>query len=107
MRIHQDRSPLAGQVIRIKADAKHHLYNNFAGAEFKVVDWFDRVYKRSVHGWAYCPTEVIVFEARWGRFLAGYVPYGQEDEVLVGTILGNIVIVHLSELELTQEACSL
>lgn len=99
MRIHADKSPLAGRTMRIKATARHHLYRDFAGSEFVVVDWADRIYGRSVHGWGYAPLDVIVFEARWGRFLAGFVPAGQDNEILIGRIKGNVVLVHITELE--------
>lgn len=99
MKIHENRSPLAGVTVRIKADAKHHLYSDFAGAEFEVIDWADRVYKRSVYGWAYCPIEVRSYCARWARFLIGSLAYGQDDEVLVGRVMGNLEIVHISEIE--------
>lgn len=99
MKIHQDKSPLAGRTMRIKATARHHLYRNFAGSEFVVVDWADQVYGRSVYHWTYPPMEVLVYIARWARYLAGHVQHGQQDELLVGTILGNTVLVHITEIE--------
>lgn len=99
MKIHQAKSPLAGRTLRIKATARHHLYTNFAGAEFVVTDWADRIYGQSVYAWTYPPMEVLVYIARWSRYLAGHVPVGQEDELLVGTIMGNKAIAHISEVE--------
>ena len=103
MRIHYTKSPLAGQTVLIKKTAVHHLYSNFGGSELVVTDWADRFYKRSVYSWSYPPIEVLVYCARWARYLAGYVTVSQQDELLVGTIMGNRMLVHISELDIPLE----
>lgn len=99
MIIHTEKSPLAGQFVRIKPDAKHHIYCDFAGSQIRIIDWWDRVYGKPID---LCPYDIVasIYGARWARFMAASVPVGQDNEVLVGKIKDGHHAVHISELDL-------
>ena len=89
---HTEASPLAGKTVKIREGAKHPQVPGFAGSEYRVEDWWDRLDGRS---WMDCTGNpaCLVYAFR----SAGATPI--DDEVLYGKIgpLGHLV--HISEID--------
>lgn len=47
--IHEEQSPFAGKIVRLKEDIVHRQYPGLGGSEFLVEDWQDRVMGDSWH----------------------------------------------------------
>jgi len=93
--MHKEQSELANQTVKIKPGVVHPQYTTFAGVDFKVEDWWDRVTGGSwmdAQGNPAC----LVYAVRTG--FSKSVP--TDDEVLYGKTpdgLGHLV--HVSEIE--------
>jgi hypothetical protein len=98
MIIHQERSPLAGKTVRIRTDAEHHLYSDFAGSYAQVVDWWDR-YTGKPMSHCHYGVLVVVYQTRCSRYLMRAIPRGQENDVLLVRIKGGYHAVHLIEIQ--------
>lgn len=95
--IHQDKSALAGQTVKVASWVKHPQNKNFGGADILIEDWWDRVYGSS---WMFAQGNpaCLVYAMRTG-FSTKPVP--DDDEVLYGKTddgLGHLI--HLSEIEI-------
>lgn len=92
--MHSEKSPLAGQTVKIKADVKHPQVKDFGGSDYRVEDWWDKVAGQS---WMDCKGNpaCLVYAARTG-FSSQNIP--PDDEVLYGKVgcLGHLV--HISEI---------
>lgn len=93
--LHKEKSPLAGQVVKVKQNVKHPQIDSFGGSDFEVEDWWDRVAGKS---WMVCDGNpaCLIYAMRTG-FGKEAIP--NDDEVLYGKIghLGHLI--HISELE--------
>jgi hypothetical protein len=91
--MHNEKSSLAGKVVKIKASVKHPQYPNFGGSEFHVEDYWDRIAGKS---WMFCDGNpaCLVYTMRSG--MAGLPT---DDEVIYGKMGGMGSLVHLSEIE--------
>lgn len=95
MKIHSEKSPLAGQNVKVKSWVKHPDYDTFNEMEFKVEDWWDRVYGFS---WKFANGNpaCLIYAMRSGF---SEVPIPHDDEVLYGhTQDGLGHLVHISEI---------
>ena len=89
--VHEEKSALAGKIVKIKEDAVHPTVFPFGGSAFHVEDWWDRVYGMS---WKNSTDNVACYVyALRNKILP------QDDEVLYGKIGPFGHLVHMSELE--------
>jgi hypothetical protein len=95
--IHNESSPLAGKTVRIKAGYIHSQVENFAGSEFRVEDWWDRV---SGISWMFQKGNpaCLVYSL---RIVPNFLPLN--DEVLYGKIGPFGHLVHITEIEIPKE----
>ena len=98
--MHDNVSPLANKVVKIKAGATHPQVEHFGGAEFKVEDWWDRVGGIS---WmvAVGNPACMIYAMRTG-LTERFIPIN--DEVLYGKIGMFGHLVHIDEIEVEEEA---
>ena len=94
--IHNDKSELAGQTVKVAEWVKHPQNKNFGGIDILIEDWWDRV---SGGSWMFAQGNpaCLVFAMRTG-FSERPIP--TNNEVLYGKTpdgLGHLV--HISELE--------
>lgn len=92
--IHKEKSPLAGQTIKIKESS--NLIKLTGANEIWIEDWWDRVYGKSWMDADYNPA-AMSFGMRSGMSTDIIIP--TDDEVLYGKI-GLGYLVHVSELEI-------
>lgn len=95
MMIHEETSPLAENVVRIKKHVTHPQQPNFGGSEYRIEDWWDRVGDGS---WmdAIGNPACLVYAMRVG-LSDNKIPL--DNEVLYGKV-GNLGhLVHVSEIE--------
>lgn len=98
--MHKEPSPLSGKTVRIKKDAKHPQVDNFGGSEFRVEDWWDRVYGSSWREADGNPAAMI-YAYRLGLY--GFPNILPDDEVLYGKIGSYGHLVHIKEVEADDE----
>ena len=93
MAIHAEPHAFAGQTVKIKADAP-----NFAGADYRIEDWWDRVAGKS---WMICDGNPACLDY---AIRSGIARGPMDDQVVYGKIgfLGKLI--HVSELDLPAEA---
>ncbi|MEV4197058.1 hypothetical protein [Micromonospora globbae] len=84
----RDRSPLAGQTVKIRADVRY-----LGGCEYVVEDWWQNVYGES---WttANGNPAALTYALR-----AGMAGLPADDEVLYGKVDGLGHLVHVSEIQ--------
>ena len=97
MRIHHTASPFAGKTVRIKQEITHPQLPSFGGAEFRVEDWWDRVYGDSWMGANGNPV-CMIYAMRTGLSSR---PVPTDNEVLYGKIGSFGHLVHITEIEHT------
>lgn len=99
--MHDQPSPLAGKTVRIKVDATHPQVANFAGAEYRVEDWWDRV---SGGSWMFADGNpaCLVYAMRTGFCKERNIP--TDDEVLYSKIGPFGHLVHITEIEAEEKA---
>lgn len=92
--IHDEPSPLAGKTVHIRDDADHPQIE-MGGAEFRVEDWWDRVYGDSWMDAVGNPAALIY------AFRTGFAPYEvpTDNEVLYGKIGAFGHLVHVTEIK--------
>lgn len=92
---HSNPSPLAGTTVKIKDGIKHPQVESFAGSEFQVEDWWDRLGQGS---WMMCEGNpaCLVYAMRTG-FAKPPIP--TDDEVLYGKVGSFGHLVHISEID--------
>ncbi len=98
--LHHDQSPLADKTVKIKVGVEHPQVSDFAGSDFHVEDWWDRLTGRSwmnANGNPAC----LVYAMRTG-FSSMNIP--TDDEVLYGKIGPFGHLVHVLEIEVPVEA---
>ena len=86
MSIHEEASPLAGQTVTIKG-------GEFAGLEYVVEDWWDRV---SGGSWMFATGNPACLEYAIRSGFSGTTP--TDDEVLYGKIGAFGKLIHVSDL---------
>jgi len=94
---HKNKSPLSGQVVRIKEGVKHPQNQSFGGSEITIEDWWDRVYGSS---WMFAQGNpaCLIYAMRTGF---SDMPIPTDNEVLYGKTkdrLGHLI--HITEIEL-------
>lgn len=87
MTIHKDDHPLRNEVVKIAAGA-------FAGHDYRVEDWWDRVAGKS---WKWCDGNPACLEYAM-RSASEALPV--DDEVVYGKIDGFGKLVHVSQLSI-------
>lgn len=95
MNTHSEPHRLAGKSVRIKPQVKHFQFPNFGGSEFKVEDYWDRVFGKS---WMHSdgnPAALVY------AFRAGVSGLPIDNEVLYGKVGSFGHLVHISEIEET------
>ena len=101
MLIHKEKCFLADKMVKIKAHVKHLQFPGFAGSDFAVEDWWDRVFGKS---WMFADGNpaAIVYALRTGT--AAYdIPI--DDEVLYGHTLDHFGhLVHITEIEIPEDS---
>ena len=91
--IHNKPSELAGQTVTIVDNATHPQFE-IAGVEYRVEDWWDRVYGK---GWGESEgNPAALIYAMRSAFQP--TPLSFDNEVLYGKIGGLGVLVHISEI---------
>lgn len=91
--IHSDPHPKADQIVRISKSASHPQVTNFAGAEFHLEDWWDRIAPKP---WGSCAGNPACL-AYAVRSIENTFPL--DNEVVYGKIGGLGHLVHISEIE--------
>ena len=94
--MHQEKSPLAGQTVKIKSHVTHPQNPDFSGSDYRVEDWWDHLTGGSwmnAEGNPAC----LVYAMRTG-LCEHDVP--TDNEVLYGKVGAFGHLVHLSEIEL-------
>jgi hypothetical protein len=91
--MHNISSELSGKTVTIKADAEHFQVSDFGGSEFRVEDWWDRVYGKSWSKSDGNPAALVYC------FRAGFLGLPLDDEVLYGKIGPFGHLIHISEIE--------
>jgi len=91
--MHQELSPLAGKTVKIREGAMHPQVEDFAGSEYRVEDWWDRLSGKS---WMIClgNPACMIYGMR-----GGFTQLPIDDEVLYGKIGAFGHLVHISEIE--------
>ncbi len=95
--MHKEKSPLAGESVKIKKHVEHYQYPDFGGSEIKIEDWQDRVVGKS---WMDCNGNpaCMVYAMRTACSIP---PVPTDDEVLYGHRKDGLgSLVHMSELEI-------
>lgn len=97
--MHLEPSPLAGKSVRIREGVEHPQVPDFAGSEFHVEDWWDRVAGKS---WMDCDGNpaCMVYAIRTGT---SKTPVPTDNEVLYGHMGPFGHLVHVSEIEQGKE----
>ena len=91
---HNDKSPLAGEVVRIKKEVIHPQFDRFGGEEFTVEDWLDRIGNGGSWMDATGNPACLVYAMR-----SGFAGLPTDDEVLCGKVGRFGHLVHISEVE--------
>jgi len=93
--IHQEKSALAGQSVKVADWVKHPQNENFGGSEILIEDWWDRVFGGS---WMFAQGNpaCLIYAMRTGF---SDKPIPTDDEVLYGkTADGLGHLIHISEI---------
>lgn len=93
IRRHRKKSPLAGKTVRLKANARHHLYTEFGGQPIYIINWWDRDKRYSPYA-----IEWTVYSARLALCHLFHIP--DDSQVLLGKIGDRRHLVHISELDI-------
>ena len=93
--IHNEPSPLAGKTVILKDSVVHLQYPNIGGSEFRVEDWWDRVYGSSWMDATGNPA-ALVYAMRTG-LENRHVP--TDNEVVYGKYGPFGCLIHVCEIE--------
>ena len=90
---HIEKSPFAGETVRIKEGITHPQFEKFGGAEYEVEDWWDKI---SGGSWMFAQGNpaCLVYAMR-----SAFAGLPTDDEVLYGKIGFFGHLVHISGIE--------
>lgn len=95
--MHQEKHPLAGQTVKLKDNIKT-TNGDLAGQEYRIEDWWDRVFGSS---WMFAEGNpaALIYAMR-----SGTKGLPINDEVVYGKVGAFGHLIHVSELDVSEDA---